>query len=151
MNDAVKEATALNQDQLPPQQIAELVSNYDEIIQAGLKQNPLPPPSDTKKQGRVKKSKTRNLLERLDKNREAVLLFLHDHKVPYTNNQAEQDVRMIKVHQKVSGTFRSTEGATIFCRIRGYISTLKKWRLPVFEYLQKAIRGTPFMPPPSQS
>ncbi len=129
-----------NQNQLNPQQIAEFVSKYDEIMKAGLEQNPLPPPSNTKKRGKIKKSKTRNLLERLDQNREAVLLFLHDHRVPYTNNQAEQDVRMIKVHQKVSGAFRSTEGANIFCRIRGYISTLKKQRLPVLEYIQQAIR-----------
>jgi transposase len=66
--------------------------------------------------------------------------------VPYTNNQAEQDVRMAKVRQKISGTFRSVHGAAIFCRIRRDISTLKKPGLPVFEYIQKAFQGEAFIP-----
>jgi len=147
MNDTVKAAIALGLDRLTDEQMSHFESTYDEIVRRGLAENPLAPRPDTKKRGRVKKSKTRNLLERLDQNREAVLLFIRDFRVPYTNNQAEQDVRMIKVHQKVSGTFRSTEGAKLFCRVRGYISTLKKQRLPVLEYIQRAIRGTPFMPP----
>ncbi|MHB1630431.1 MAG: IS66 family transposase [Bacilli bacterium] len=151
MNHAVRAATALEHDRLTDVQISDFESTYAEIIQRGLAENPLAPRPDTRKRGRVKKSKTRNLLERLDQNREAVLLFIRDFRVPYTNNQAEQDVRMIKVHQKVSGTFRSTEGAKIFCRIRGYLSTLKKQGLPVLEYLQHAIRGTPFIPPSLES
>ena len=73
---------------------------------------------------------------------------MRDFQVGYTNNQAEQDVRMIKIHQKISGTFRSLHGAAIFCRIRSDISTLKKQGLPVFEYVQKAFQGEPFMPEP---
>ena len=130
MNEAVQVATALGQNQLTPQQITELESKYDKIIQAGLAQNPLPSPSENKKRGRVKKSKIRNLLERLNQKREAVFLFFHD----------------FKVHQKVSGTFRSTNGAKIFCRIRGFISTMKKQGMPVLENIQQAIRGNPFLP-----
>ena len=70
-----------------------------------------------------------------------------DFRVPYTNNQAEQDVRMMKVPQKISGTFRSMTGAEVFARIRGDISTLKKQGLPVMEYLQQAIPGAPYLPP----
>jgi len=151
MNKAVQTAIAMEQDKLSEEQLSSFELSYDAIVQRGLADNPLSPAPATKKRGPVKKSKTRNLLERLDQNRKAVLLFLHDFQVPYTNNQAEQDVRMIKVHQKVSGTFRSTEGADIFCRIRGYISTLKKQELPVLDYLQRAIRGTPFMPSSSES
>lgn len=148
IKDTVEEAVALGLDRLPVEQISAFESTYDEIVQQGLAENPLapPPPPGTKKRGRVKKTKTRNLLERLDEHREAVLLFMHDFRVPYTNNQAEQDVRMIKVHQKVYGTFRSLEGAQTFCRIRGYISTLKKQGRPVLKYIRHALQGNPFMP-----
>ena len=71
---------------------------------------------------------------------------MRDFRVPFTNNQAENDVRMAKVRQKISGTFRSVQGAEIFCRIRSYISTLKKQGLPVFEYIQKAFQGDAFIP-----
>ena len=64
-----------------------------------------------------------NLLLRLEKYKEDVLRFLHDPIVPFTNNQAEQDIRMMKVKQKISGGFRTTKGAEIFSRIRGFIST----------------------------
>ena len=70
---------------------------------------------------------------------------MRDFRVPYTNNQAEQDIRMIKVHQKIAGAFRSTAGANTFCRIRSYISTLKKRDLPVWKYLQQAYAGRPYL------
>lgn len=70
---------------------------------------------------------------------------MRDFRVPYTNNQAEQDIRMIKVYQKIAGTFRSMTGAETFCRIRGYISTLKKRGLPVWESLQQAYEGHPYL------
>ena len=66
----------------------------------------------------------------------------------YPNNQADQDGRMITLHQKISGTFRSLHGAAIFCRIRRDISTLKKQGLPVFEYAQTAFQGEPLVPEP---
>lgn len=72
---------------------------------------------------------------------------MHDFGVPYSNNQGEQDIRMIKIQQKISGTFRSLDGATYFCRIRGYISTLKKRALPVLHFLKEALEGRPYIPP----
>ncbi len=88
-----------------------------------------PPPDEKNRQGkrgRLKRSKARNLLERFINFEEDVLRFMDNKIVPFTNNQGEQDIRMTKVHQKISGCFRSMKGAEIFCRIRGYLSTCRK-------------------------
>lgn len=88
------------------------------------------PPPDEKdrqgKRGRLKRSKARNLLERLIDFEEDVLRFLDNELVPFTNNQGERDIRMTKVHQKISGCFRSMKGAEMFCRIRSYLLTCRK-------------------------
>ncbi len=94
-----------------------------------------------------KKSRARNLVERLQVRKDAALRFLHDFRVPFSNNQAGRDIRMVKVQQKISGTFRSADAAADFCRIRGYISTVKKHGLPVLDCLRQALEGRPFLPP----
>ena len=88
-----------------------------------------PPPKDTRKpgqRGRIKKSKPRNLLERLRDYEADTLRFMTSTDVPFTNNQGERDLRMTKVQQKISGCFRSMNGARVFCRVRSYLSTCKK-------------------------
>jgi transposase len=89
-----------------------------------------PPPKEEEKEagkrGRQKRSKSRNLLERLINYEDDVLRFMSDPEVPFTNNQGENDIRMTKVQQKLSGCFRSWEGAEIFCRVRGYLSSCQK-------------------------
>jgi len=89
-----------------------------------------PPPDEKKRKkgqrGRLKRSKARNLLERLINFEDDVLRFMENTEVHFTNNQGERDIRMTKVQQKISGCFRSMEGAEMFCRIRGYLSTCKK-------------------------
>ena len=108
-----------------------------------------PPPAETtgkKKRGRKKKSKVRNLLERLQQYEKATLAFMHDFSVPFDNNPAERDIRMMKVQQKISGTFRSFEGALSFCRIRSYISTAKKQELNVISCLQDIFAGKKLLP-----
>lgn len=96
--------------------------------------------------GRAKQSAARNLLDRLLAEQQAVLAFLHRLAVPFDNNQAERDVRMVKVQQKVSGSFRSQAGAVAFCRIRGYLSTLRKQGLHLLGALEATLGGHPVLP-----
>lgn len=79
-----------------------------------------------KKRGRIKRSKARNLLEWLINYEDDVLRFMENPAVPFTNNEAENVIRMTKVHKKISGCFRSMDGAKIFYRVRGYLSTCRK-------------------------
>ena len=120
---------------------------YYAIVSLGLEENPLP---DTqllpKKRGRRKKTKARNLAERFDKHKSAILRFVDDFKVPFDNNLAERDIRMMKVQQKISGCFRSWHGAQQFCRLRSYISTIRKQGLNVWEALGSLFDGDILMP-----
>lgn len=103
-----------------------------------------PPPDETNrkgKRGRVRRTKARNLLERLRKYEGDVLRFMDNKNVPFTNNLAENDIRMTKVQQKISGCFRSLEGAKIFCRIRSYLSTCRKQGVNLSRALQMLFRG----------
>jgi transposase len=127
-------------------------TRYQTILESGLAANPPPPPPPTKHRrksgGRQKQSPARNLLERLHKHQASVLGFMYDFNVPFDNNQAERDIRMVKLKQKISGTFRSESGAQMFCRIRGYISTLRKQGLNVLDAFISLFSGHPQSPLP---
>ena len=130
-------------------QLAELVAEkyyrqYREIIKAGEKECPSPKVrliADTKKRGQIKKSFACNLLERLKTFEKDTLRFMQEVDVPFTNNLAENNIRMTKVQQKISGCFRSMNGAHIFARIRSYISTCRKHDLAVTSALQMLFQG----------
>lgn len=96
-----------------------------------------------RKRGRKAQSKAKNLLDRLQKYEEQVLAFMRDYRVPFDNNQAERDLRMMKVQQKISGCFRSPEGAKYFCRIRGYISTVRKQGKNVLQMIESVFNNSP--------
>lgn len=126
--------------------LREIEQKYQAILRKGFLANP--PPAvrpGRKKRGRKKKTKSRNLLERFEKYRKEILAFAYDFKVPFDNNQAERDLRMMKVQQKISGTFRSADGANIFCRIRGYISTSRKQGVNVLHAIQNALENKPIL------
>jgi transposase len=106
---------------------------YRRLLREGDKECPHGEEKPPGKRGRAAKPKSRNLLERLMGREDEVLRFMTKKEVPFTNNQAERDLRMMKVHQKISGCFRSWEGAKIYCRIRGYISTCLKQGLTASE------------------
>lgn len=134
-------------DCLDPKTIQSFEREYQRILEEGFQANPPPDTSNLpKKRGRQKQSKAKNLLDRLRDYRKEVLGFMYDFNVPFDNNLAERDIRMMKVQQKISGCFRTEEGAKVFCRIRGYISTVRKQGINVLDAIQMAMEGNPFIP-----
>jgi transposase len=144
---AVDTTREAGQTSLSPRRRATFRARYTRLIAVGLAANPPPtvPEGAPQKRGRRKQSKAKNLLDRLQRIDE-VLAFMEDVAIPFDNNQAERDVRMVKVQQKVSGTFRSPAGAHAFARIRGYLSTLRKQGLPVLAALESVFHGHPVVP-----
>lgn len=133
---------------MEPGECATFEDWYRTIVAIGLADYP-PPPHPLKKRGRVKQSKTKNLLDRLQAKRNEVLAFMHDFRVPFTNNEAERAIRMIKNQQKISGCFRSMQSAEIFSRVRGFISTIRKQNLSVLKNLERVFEGKSVLPDPT--
>ena len=145
VKDEVERRRKLNGKRLDWKQRRDYESRYAKLLALGQQANPPPERADGQR-GRLKQTPARNLLDRLDKHRKSVLAFMYDFRVPFDNNLAERDLRMMKVKQKISGCFRSSKGAEHFCRIRGYISTLRKQGIPVLNALRSLFEGSIVMP-----
>jgi transposase len=137
MKAEVERVSAEGGKRLPADKLAALTESYDRLSAEGLK---APPASDVP-EGVQKQA--RNLLLRLERRKEEVLRFVTDFCVPFDNNQAERDLRMVKLQQKTSGCFRTEDGARRFCRIRSYLSTTRKQGRRVLQALEGACRGKP--------
>jgi len=124
LNQSVSDADGM----LTQEKQTDYINQYRAILKDGEKESPPPIPIEGKR-GRLKKTKSRNLLERLQNYEDDVLRFMIDKAVPFTNNQGENDLRMAKVQQKISGCFRSEYGAEMFFGLRSYLSSCKKQRV----------------------
>jgi transposase len=140
MKHGVEQAQARGDTALPDVERHALRARYHALVAAGLAAHP-PPQRRPGQRGRLKQSPSRNLLERLLLGHEAVLAFLDDLTIPFDNNQAERDLRTLKVHQKVSGCFRSETGAHAFMRLRSYLSTLRKQGQALLDALRTVFAG----------
>jgi transposase len=120
------------------------------IVDAGYAENPVPVPvvGGPTRRGRRGQSKARNLLDRFRDHPDGILAFMRDFAVPFTNNWSERDLRMMKLREKISGSFRSVAALVDFCRIRGYVSTARKNGLSALDALRRAFAGDPFIPTP---
>jgi transposase len=129
---------------IPAEERVQWQTRYFELLAAGFAaQAPPTPPDLPQRRGRRKQSAAKNLLDDLLRRADQVLAFVEDLRVPFTNNQAERDLRMLKVQQKIAGTFRSQQGATAFCHIRSYLSTMRKQGHAMLAALAAVFVGKP--------
>lgn len=142
----VQEAKKAGKKNLPSIVIEQYEKKYHQIIRKGLCYHKTLTPLKKRARGRRKQRPGKNLLDRLIKRQAEILMFMHDFVIPFTNNLAERDIRMNKVKEKISGCFRTTNGAQMFCRIRSYISTTRKQGGNVLEALRLAVQGLPRLP-----
>jgi transposase len=145
LNTAAHTARDLDLDEIPAEVLTPLTSRYDTHIQAGLQLHPRNHRGHPQG-GRPRQTPARRLLDRLDKYRGDVLRFAFDLTVPFTNNQAERDIRMTKTQLKISGGWRTEHGATIWLTVRSYVSTVRKNGLNIITALRDAITGNPWLP-----
>jgi transposase len=147
---AADEARESGRTKLPPRQKAEFLRRYDEAVGRAKKlYGKLQRRGRAKRRGRAEspiRAAGRKLACRLEAKREEVLLFMHDFSIPFDNNQAERDLRMLKVRQKISGCFRTENGAEEFCRLRSYVSTMKKQGHRVMDVIRSLTGGKGIMP-----
>lgn len=145
--DAAREAGATALD---PATVTAVEAEYQRLLAAGWAANPRGEPAGEaaagKPRGRCKQRPAQNLLQRLGQYARETLAFVHDLEVPFDNNQAERDLRMIKVQQKVSGCFRSPAGADYYARIRSYVSTMRKQGQPILFAIEQVFYGHPIVP-----
>jgi transposase len=148
IKDTVDKAKENQSTCLTEKQLSDFERQYDLLVEGGLKANPLREPEEgvLRKRGRVQQAPARNLLETFKRYKNFVLAFMYAFKVPFDNNLAERDIRMMKLKQKISGCFRTSQGSDTFCLIRGYISTARKNGVHVLDALRQAFDKNPYLP-----
>ena len=140
MKKAKDKAVEAGKESLSREHCHKFDEQYNELIRQAREKNPFPADTE-KKRGRKKKGKILALVERLEKYKESVCLFIHNFNVPFDNNQAERDIRMIKVKMKVSGCFRSEDGARDYLKIMSYVGTSHKQGHNAYDAIRKAFSG----------
>jgi transposase len=145
LHEEVKAAKAAGEEWLQPEVLAGYRAAYEQIITAGNDHCPLST-IKTGKRGVIRQSPARNLLTRLDRDREQILRFAHDFRIPFDNNLVERDIRMIKIQQKISGSWRSTAGADHFLALRAYINTARKQGREILDALTRLADHRPWLP-----
>jgi transposase len=147
IKDAVDTARTAGLTALPDADLDRFLKRYERIVTAGYAQNPPAKPTQgPKRRGRRKQSKACNLLDRFRDHPDGILAFMRDFSIPFDNNLSERDLRMMKLRQKISGTFRNFDALVDFCRIRGYVSTARKNGLNALDALRRVFLGNPFVP-----
>jgi len=141
MKTAKEEVMENGEMEFSGQQLGQFSQEYDRIIDLADTQCPESEASGGNTRGRKKKGKERSLIERLVKLKGAVCLFIHQFKVPFDNNQAERDVRHVKTKAKVSGCFRTEQGAQNYLDVMSYLGTGRKHNMSVFDALTAAFAG----------
>lgn len=145
MSGVMVEANELKKnDGLNETTIQEIETKYSHVLNAGLQEESYVPIQNGKR-GRKPKPKSRLLFEAFRDKRSEILKFIHNNDVPFDNNLAERDIRMVKLKQKISGCFRTQQGAIVFCRIRSYISTVRKQKYAVLYAIEQALLGKPIV------
>jgi transposase len=128
------------------------MARYQRLLADGQAANPPPRPRRGERQrGRARCSPAANLLGRLDTHRVEVLRFLDDLRVPFDNNQAERDLRMVKLQQKISGCWRTLAGAQAFLTVRSYVATARKHQVNPLHALRQLFQGNPWLPAPAEA
>ena len=143
----VRTAKTENKTKLPTRKLSGYLRRYDALVTEGQRLNP--PPPRTGKRGRPKLGPPAALLSRLERYRDDVLRFATDFRVPFDNNAAERDIRMVKLQQKISGGWRSHTGADAFLDVRSYLSTARKNNQAALDVLRDLFTGNTWIPAPA--
>jgi transposase len=153
IKEAASTARAAGREQLGEETQGAYLGRYDRLLRKADRLNPYPPKDEGDAGDSVQRKRQplspAQLVNRLLRRRDEVLRFMTDLTVPFTNNGAERDLRMLKVQQKVSGCFRTADGARTFCRVRSYLSTARKQGHPLLHALERVLNGKPLPLAPS--